>query len=740
MQRIKQSPVAVVLASVILALAMLVFDLSTPLGIAGGAAYIVLVFVGYWAPWRLYIYLMAMLATILTIIGYYASPEGAGVWVVLANRGLTLSAIWIVAVLGVRIRDNEVGFRMSIDSTADGIIHVDSRGFIESFNQGAQNIFGYTPEEAVGEHVSMLMPFPGSDKHDGHLARHLEKYKSGMLGKAMILKGWRKDETVFPMELTVSESIHAGRQTSIVVVRDVTERLQAEEQLNLLSRAIEQSPVSVVITDAHGNIQYVNPKFTQVSGYTYDDVIGENPRILKSGETPSEEYKGLWDDITSGREWRGKLHNRKKNGELYWESASIVAVKDPEGRTSHFLAVKEDITSYVEREQQLVHALNVEAAGKLTSGIAHDFNNLLTIITGNLQLLMTDIDDTENRETVEILNDAYSAAQDGGEVVSQLLILLRKHKHEIHNVDINACITGMRGLLNRAMGEDVAVRLDLTEDIDATMTDQNQLQSAILNLAVNARDAMPDGGVFTIETVRTVIDSQNGAEIPGIKPGNYVAIVATDTGVGMDPDVVAQAREPYFTTKEPGSGTGLGLSMIDNFARHFGGGLKIESKSGSTVTIYLPETYISASGKENREDYKNLPHGRESVLIVEDMENVRRFVVRSLRSLGYRTFDTGNADTAMEMLGAGHSIDLVFADIIIPGGKNGRELAAWTKQHCPGTKVALTTGARTEAAKQSSTPGDNFPLLRKPFSLGQLAHFVQRQLRGDQSTAPRDPE
>jgi PAS domain S-box-containing protein len=717
-----------IVISLISAFAILVFDLSMPLGVAAGAPYIALVLLGYFAPWWYYIYLMAGFATLLTIIGYYASPDGGIPWVVLTNRGLTLFAIWATAIIGAYIQQKETKFNTAINSAIDGIISINTLGIIESFNKGAEKIFGYSAGEVIGKNISMLMPSPHRERHNDYISQYLVTGKAKIIGKTIELKAQRKDRTIFPVELTVSESRYAGKFTFIGIIRDISERIHAAEQLNKLSGAVKQSPVSIIITNAQGNIEYVNPKFTQVTGYEYDEVIGQSPRILKSGETPQEEYKKLWNTITAGGQWRGMLHNVKKNGELFWESATISPIKNMDGEITHFLAVKEDITERLETENQLTHALKVEAAGQLTSGIVHDFNNLLTIITGNLQLLLESIGRRGNKETREILADAISASLDSGALIQRLLVLSRKEKLQTQEIDINAMITNNVRFLDRMLGQFINVNIDLNDDIKAVMADQNQLESALLNLVVNAQDAMPDGGNLTIKTSRIIIGPDTSAGSKELTPGNYVIITVSDTGTGMDKEVINRACEPFFTTKAAGKGSGLGLSMVYSFAKQSGGQLHISSApgNGTEITLLLPEAAHKSDNRKTESIAVPIPKGTETILLVEDREQVRGFAVRGLKSLGYQVLEAGDANTAMKIIREDIAIDLLFTDIVIPGELNGLKLAKWATGVRPGLKVTLTTGQRLDNSE--TLPGEEFALLKKPYSLENLACFIRSQL------------
>ena len=727
--------------SIALAIAIFIFDLSMPLGVAAGAPYIALVLIGYFVPWWFYIYLMAILATFLVIIGYYASPDGGIPWVVLTNRGLTLLAIWTTAIIGAYIQRKESKFTLAINSASDGIISINSIGTIESFNKGAEKIFGYSAAETIGKNFLMLLSSPHLEKHDENIARYLATNETRSTGKKTRLKAQRKDGTIFPIELIVSESDYAGKLTFIIIIKDISEHIRTTEQLNTLSRVVTQSPVSVIITDVQGNIEYVNPKFTQASGYEYDEVVGKNPRILKSGDTPPDEYKKLWDTITSGGQWRGMLHNVKKNGELYWESATISPIRNSEGEITHFLAVKEDITDRLETENQLAHALKVEAAEHLTSGIAHDFNNLLTIITGNLQLLMAGLGRRGNREIREIIADAISASLDSSELIHRLLRLSRKEKLQTQGIDVNSIIRHIVRFLDRMLGESIEIKIDLQSDIQAVIADQNQLESALLNLAVNARDAMPDGGILTFKTSRIILGADANAGKKELEPGNYVAITVSDSGIGMDQDLINHVCEPFFTTKAAGKGSGLGLSTVYSFTKQSRGQLHITSTpgTGTAITLFLPESGYEINELKPERITGHIPGGRETILVVEDNNNVRRLAVRSLGNLGYQVLDTDNSDTAAEIIaGNEHYIDLLFSDIVIPGEKNGHELAMWAMQHHSYLKVLLTTGTRLDQLDELAIHDARIPLLKKPYSLENLAQHIRDLLEANTINSAED--
>ncbi len=728
----KRSPAALVGVCLALAALIFLFDLSHPRGVSSGSPYIALVLLGFWAPWWHFVYLLAGLASLFTVLDYYASADvGIPIWVVLFNRGLTLLIIWSAAMFCTLIKKNEGKFRAAIDHASDGIVNFDPVGIIESFNNGAERIFGYAQGEIVGQSIGVLIPIAHNAVHEQLIANFPDRGIAGMLNKVGLFQARHKNGKVFPIEVSVSPARQGAQLSYIGILRDISERVEAEERIQVLSRAIEQSPVSVVITDPQGIIEYVNAKFTETSGYAPVEVIGKNTNILKSLEARPDQYQELWETITSGKEWRGTFQNVNKNGDPYWESAVVSPIRNAEGAITHYLSVKEDITERLATEKQLAHALKLEATGQLTSGIAHDFNNILTIISGNLQLLMDEDAIRENADLKEILTDVLSAANDGAELVNRLLLLLRKNKPAASHVYVNRLLTNLRNLLARMLDKTIEVTVEVGRDVNTTFVDPYQLESAILNLAVNARDAMPAGGALRIESSLATVDAHNPAGNAVLRPGSYIAIKISDTGSGMDAEVLSHVLEPFYTTKAEGKGSGLGLSMVHAFAKRSGGEVRIESRpgAGTTITLYLPESTPQAEEQKGLPNPEYLPTGAETILVVEDNPNVRRFAVRTLKNLGYQVVETDNSDTAVEVLTRGDpAIDLLFSDIVIPGKNNGFSLASWVKSRDPRCRVLLTTGITPGLLDAQIDHDESFTLLRKPYTLERLAFAVRERL------------
>jgi PAS domain S-box-containing protein len=387
-----------------------------------------------------------------------------------------------------------------------------------------------------------------------------------------------------------------------------------------------------------------------------------------------------------------------------------------------------DITERKEKDAQLLQAQKMELVGQLTGGFAHDCNNLLTIILGNLQLLEEEMGSEE--ELQELVADALSAARDGAELTQRLLTFSRKRTLQPQHVDINACLADVARLLRRTLGELIELEIKQDNTIPAIFVDPAQFESALLNLAINARDAMPTGGTLNIETSTTCIDPDEAPQSLALQPGTYVKISVSDTGIGMSPENATRAIEPFYTTKTNAKGSGLGLSMVYGFAKESGGEFLLRSAldKGTTASLFLP--ILSSTGEQSpvQTTPQDLPRGTETILVVEDEPRVRHLAQRSLTDLGYRVLETENALAAIEVLETEPGVDLVFSDIVMPGGTNGYELARWVVKNHPKLKVLLASGFKKQVANEHVTDKGGFPLLQKPYTKEQLAKAVRAAL------------
>ena len=510
------------------------------------------------------------------------------------------------------------------------------------------------------------------------------------------------------------------------------ERRRAEGELRKFARVVEQTPVSVVITALDGSIEYVNPKFTDVTGYTIEEVLGKNPRILKSGEAPAEEYQRLWDTITQGREWRGEFHNRRKDGGLFWERATISPLRDGSGAITHYLAVKEDVTAQKSLEQQFLQAQKLESVGRLAGGVAHDFNNLLTVINGYSEVLLKELQTQD--AMYEPVAEIRAAGARAASLTQQLLTFSRRQVLQLENVDLNGIIKDLHRMLGRLIGEDIELLTRFAPSVPRIRVDKNQMHQVIMNLLVNARDAMPNGGRIIIETSTADFDSVIAESAPEEQAGSYVILSVSDNGSGMDDGTKGRIFEPFFTTKEAGAGTGLGLSTVYGIVAQSGGKIWVDSEvgRGTTMKLYFPVAVVSEVLEEVKSEPEATAHGDETILLVEDQPEVRKLAQTSLEEFGYRVLAAGSGDEALR-LSERHDgpIQLLATDVILPG-LNGRELADLLLYHRPEMKVLYLSGYTDTVLEPRGVRLDDRAFLAKPFTPQSLATKVRSVLNTSQ--------
>ncbi len=519
-----------------------------------------------------------------------------------------------------------------------------------------------------------------------------------------------------------SESdINFLRAISFVLAADA-ERRKAEATLRLRDRALEAIGEGIVITDAaefDHPVIYVNPAFERLTGYAKEEAIGRNARFLQGEETDKSCIQTIHSMVETETTYRNSILNYRKDGTSFWNGLTISPIRDASGATSHFVGILSDETERIQLASQLRHAQKMEALGHLTGGIAHDFNNLLAVILGNTEILSEEIKDPDLKETAELV---MTTAEKGADLTQRLLAFGRRQALHPEALDLGEIIESLSGMLNRTLGDPITLKTHSTADKPAYV-DRSLFESAILNLVLNARDAMPNGGILTIATeMAHLADGLSG----GLKPGDYVKVSVTDTGAGMARDVLERAFDPFFTTKGIGKGSGMGLPMVYGFAKQSGGHVQIESQidCGTSVHAYLPvaRERDAATPADVRHD---LPAegGHEQILLVEDEPQVRRFVSAQLTGLGYSVLEAEAGAPALEILREHPEIDLLFTDLLMPGGMSGFDLVQRAREFYPNLKVLLTTGYAAEA--ESMIADIKEPILKKPYKKQQLAQALR---------------
>lgn len=559
-------------------------------------------------------------------------------------------------------------------------------------------------------------------------------FVSGTMGEDAAIAGLTEGATDYVLKQKLSRLTPAIKR-ALHEAEDWRERQRAEEALRKLSRAVEQSASTIIITDTQGYIEYANPRFTETTGYSLAEVLGQHTRILKSGHTSPEEYRRLWETITAGKEWRGEFHNKKKNGELYWESASISPIKNAEGVITHFLAVKEDITerkqaeeTRAKLEEQLRQAQKMESIGRLAGGVAHDFNNLLTVIQGHISLLQDELPGEDPR--LEQLDLIRQASERAAVLTRQLLAFSRQQILAPTRLDLNDLVANLHKMLGRLIGEDITLTTVLQPGLWPVTADPGQLEQVIMNLVINARDAMPTGGKLTIETRNVDLDGSYAQIHLDAPTGPCVMLAVTDTGHGMDEATLARIFEPFFTTKEPGKGTGLGLATVYGIIKQSGGHITVysEPSQGATFKIYLPASGTAPQRLAQPQAQPVIRGGNETILLVEGDEMVRSLVQRALLRQGYTLLEARWGDEALFLVEQQRGqIDLLVTDVVMPK-MNGRELFEQLKALHPRMKVLFMSGYTDDTMVRNGLLAAEIEFLSKPFSPDALAAKVREVL------------
>ncbi len=755
------------------------------------------------------------------------------------------------------LRKSEEKFRTLFAASRDAILLLDAENYLDC-NQAALEMFGCASREEFCAHkigdISAPMQPDGRDSTVGAKRMFHATVEEGDMLFEWVLQ--RFDGTQFPGEVSISPFKFNGHSVVQAVVRDISWRKEAERQLRQLSRAVEQSPSSVVITDTLGNIQYVNPKFTAITGYTLEEVLMQNPRLLKSGEMPIKEYKVLWETITAGGEWRGEFHNKKKNGELFWEFASICPITDESGAITNFLAVKEDITERKRTEEALrkseekfVKAFNtapaavgiitrkemrylevnegfvelsgysraevvgrtvlelgfmenpkdlerldqvliaqgslrneevhyrtkagetrvgllsaelievegepciiyislditerkqmdekflrvqrMESIGALAGGMAHDLNNILAPIMMSASMLHEKGISAETRK--QLISGIEEAAQRGAGIVGQVLTFARGVKGQRAILDAQLLAVQIGQIVKETFPKSILFSLLLPETLWNITGDSTQLDQVLLNLCVNGRDAMPDGGSLVLSAENFEVDSTFALMVPEAKPGCYVRFKVADSGIGIPKQNLDRIFEPFFTTKEQGKGTGLGLSTVVGIVRSHGGFLKVDSEDGkgSTFQVFLPATTDTVH-EARRAEQPSISRGHgETILVVDDEPEIVKVIETVLRQNGWNVVTASDGlEGVAAFLNHSDRIRAVVTDMVMPN-LDGVGLIRSIRKLAPDLPVLVSSGYSNEQSREALSELRVDGFLKKPFSARQIIAEMGSLFYGD---------
>ena len=619
-------------------------------------------------------------------------------------------------------------FEAQVDSALDGILVVDSQGRKILQNQRLNELWKIPPDISGNKDDAAQIEFVAN--HTKHPKQFTQKvlYLNSHPDEVSRDEVELVDGTVLDRYSSPVRDKAGNYYGRIWTFRDITERKRADESVARLAKAVEQSAETIIITDTRGTILYTNPAFEKTTGYTRAEALGQNPSLLKSGKHDAEFYRRMWEVLGRGEIRSGHFVNRRKDGTFIEEEASISPVRDAAGNVVNYVAVKRDVTREVQLEEQFRQAQKMEAVGQLAGGVAHDFNNLLTVILMQAEMGKGEITSADKREAWE---EIIRAADRAASLTRQLLLFSRRQVMRLETLDLNEAVTGLVSMLRRILGEDIQMQLNLHRKPLWTHADAGMIDQVLLNLSVNARDAMPAGGHLIIETAEKTLDAEQAQRNSDATPGCFVVLTVRDTGGGIPPEVLPRIFEPFFTTKDVGKGTGLGLATVFGIVKQHLGWIEVQSApgEGAIFHIYLPASESPGSAKAVRATKPKSHGGSETILLVEDELAMRKVVRRALQQAGYRVLEAADGPAALSLSGQpGSEIDLLLTDLVMPEGMDGRELAALLLSARTNLKVIFMSGYSPELAGRQITlqPGQEF--IQKPCTLDHLLEAVRRCL------------
>jgi PAS domain S-box-containing protein len=624
------------------------------------------------------------------------------------------------------LQDSEKRYRRLFESAKDGILILDAyTGKVVDVNPYLLHLLGYSYDALCGHYIWELGVFKD-------ITASKDAFKTLQDNEYI-----RYDD--LPLETIAGQCIAVEFVSNVYLIdhskviqcniRDITARKQADAERKRLMAAIEQAGEAIVMTDTRGIIQFVNPAFEQMTGYTREEAIGRNQHILKSGKQDKLFYRNLWDTISSGITWTGTVINKRKDGNLYTAEMTISPVRNDSGMIVNYVAVNRDITEHLRLTAQFQQAQKMEAVGLLAGGVAHDYNNMLGVILGYTELAMTKVDSTQPLHND--LEEIYKAAIRSTDITRQLLAFARKQTINPLVLDLNQNVESMLKMLRRLIGEDIDLVWRPALGLCPVKIDPVQVSQILANLCVNARDAITDVGKVTIETGYAVFDETYCAQHPGFIAGQYVMLAVSDDGCGMDKEILGHIFEPFFTSKVMGRGSGLGLSMVYGIVKQNNGFINVYSEpgQGTTFRIYLSR-YAGQAIETGRKNTAEIPLScGETLLVVEDEPALLRLAKTMLEELGYKILAAGTPGEAIQLAQKNTSeIQLLITDVVMPE-MNGRELAKRLQSLYPRMKILFMSGYTADVIAHRAVLDEGVNFIQKPFSMEDIAVKVRDALR-----------
>lgn len=623
-----------------------------------------------------------------------------------------------------------------VDSASDAIASTNREGTILSWNPGCERLLGYRADEIIGHSVEKLIP-PGRLEEDRKLT---ERVDHGEMVERFETERLHKDGTIVTVELTISPIRDESGQIigRSKISHDITLRKKSETELRLLNTCIACLHDVVMITDAESMtptampILFANPAFERLTGYHPQEVMGLPPTILHGPNTSRETLDRMFATLQRGGVAREELVHYSKSGKEYLVDVQVVPITDSAGKITHCVSLHRDISEKRSLETQLRQAQKMEVIGQLAGGVAHDFNNILQVMMLHLEFLAAQSGLTQAIRTP--LRDLEALTERAATVTSQLLMFARRQAVQLQTMNLNSTLTRSVSLLRRLLHEHVTIRVELAPSELWVDADTGMIDQVVMNLCINARDAMPKGGTLTIRTSLTQWSEADVQKTPQARPGCFVCLSISDTGCGMSTEVMEHLFEPFFTTKPVGSGTGLGLAAVYGIIMQHRGFVLVDSVagSGSTFRLYFPWSATVTEQEDSTQQAAPQAMGTQTLLLVEDEEQLRNISVQMLQQQGYRVFAAADGDEAMRLWEQhGPTIDLLLSDMVMPGGLTGTALGEKLLQQKPQLKIILTSGYSEEIIELESKSQTQFTFLAKPFRYQQLLDTVRLALLGN---------
>jgi len=623
----------------------------------------------------------------------------------------------------LELQKSEERHRTILHTVMDGFWLTDSQGRILEVNDAYCQMSGYSQQELL----SMSIQDIDANETASDTVAHIQKIQE--LGEVRFESRHRhKNGTFFDIEISVQyQSFENG--FFVAFLRDISERKQSESRMRKLARAVDQSPVSIVITDTDGIIQFVNPMFTRFTGYSDEEAIGQNSRVLKSGMTPPETYQKLWSTITAGEVWKGEFVNKRKDGSIYYEHATISSIRNDKGEITHYLAAKVDVTEKKSIMEQLIHSQKVESIGQLAGGLAHDLNNILTVVNGYATLARLRVEKDEP-QVINHLDEIVKASLRASSLTRSLLIYSRKQEMNQQKQNLNSLITTVGSFIERIIHDNIVFTISLAEEPLGVYVDDGQIEQVLLNLTTNARDAMPDGGTFSIKTAAGEMDEEYITTHGFGAVGRYAVITVTDSGHGMDAETKRKVFNPFFTTKDVGKGTGLGLAMVMGIIKQHGGFVELQSEpgKGSVFKLYLP--LLAGPVVIASEDVRDarMEGGSGTILLAEDDPTTLILLEELLKRAGYSVITAVDGEDAVKKFVAfDDEIQLVILDVVMPklSGKQARDRI---REISEGMKFIFVSGHSDDVIKREGGLGADVEIIMKPVMPFDLLRKIREMI------------